>query len=501
MADWVIIHLEINDYLGSICEKITNTRSLKIILNIPRQKIFLENRLDMELLSRHARHMGYQLALVSRSPEIINNANLCGIPVFPTIEKARTTRIRSSKKSKFRLLPKHPDRRQLFLYFSDNQSRGQGPNKVWRISAFITGLLSVVLISIIFLPQAQISLKPALQKHDVRIPFQGIPEIASANIFGEIPVKLDSITLRGRGKRLVSGNIAIPFKKATGIIDVRNLSGKSIVLPAGTIVRTQGISPVRFKTIHPIQVQTNLTNPEFVRIEALETGDSGNVPSNSVQTLEGDIGLYLSINNPSATTGGEDINENAPSTEDITGLQDEITNQLIQKALESFGMAQKDRVYLEDSIIVKEISDIVINPEEGIPSDDIAIELTAAVDIWYYRKNDMERIVQMAIQTSLPEGMLPMENSMSIVNVGDVEIIDDGFKWQVDARVLAYRGWKTERILPLILGKKLSRASQVLEDQLDLQEAPSIIIWPKFWKHVPLLPFRIKINNDQNISS
>lgn len=107
----------------------------------------------------------------------------------------------------------------------------------------------------------------------------------------------------------------------------------------------------------------------------------------------------------------------------------------------------------------------------------------------------------MAIQTSLPEGMLPMENSMSIVNVGDVEIIDDGFKWQVDARVLAYRGWKTERILPLILGKKLSRASQVLEDQLDLQEAPSIIIWPKFWKHVPLLPFRIKINNDQNISS
>ena len=114
---------------------------------------------------------------------------------------------------------------------------------------------------------------------------------------------MDHIKLRGKGQRKSSGNIVIPLKKATGTIEVRNLSGKPILMPAGTIVRTQGSSPVRFKILHPIQVQPILTTPEVIRIEALVTGTAGNVPSNSIQTIEGDIGLYLSVNNPSAIDG------------------------------------------------------------------------------------------------------------------------------------------------------------------------------------------------------
>ncbi len=501
MADWVIIHLEINDDLASINEKIKNSRSSKIILNLPRQKIFLENRLDLELLSRHACHLGYQLSMVSRSPEIIKNANLSGIPVFPTLEKAKNTRFRNPQKMNIRLYKKRPDRNQLIQYFSGDKSPDQGHNEVWRIPTFMAGLISVILLLLIFLPQAQISLKSEFHKHEIQIQLQGVPDSAPVGKFGEIPLKMDSITLRGKGQRQASGNLAIPLTKATGILEVRNLSGKSILIPAGTIVRTQGISPVRFKTLYPIQVQANLTNPELVRIEALEPGSSSNVPGNSIQTLEGDVGLYLSIINSTATMGGEDIIETAPSPKDITMLQDEITNQLIQKALDNFRVEQTDRVYLEDSIKVKEISDIVINPEEGIPSEIVEIELTAAIDILYGQKADIERIVLMAIQTSLPAGLLPLEDTLSIVNVGDVEMLDNGFKWQVDASVLAYPKWEAEKFLPLILGKKITRASLVLKDHLDIQEAPSITIWPKFWRYIPILPFRIKIDHDQNISS
>ena len=106
--------------------------------------------------------------------------------------------------------------------------------------------------------------------------------------------------------------------------------------------------------------------------------------------------------------------------------------------LENLKLEQKDRVYLEDSVKVKEISDMIINPEEGIPSDQVEIELTAAVDIWYYQQADIQKIMQMAIQSSLPDGLLTIEDTQSIVNVGHERILDKGFRWQVGTSVLAY---------------------------------------------------------------
>ena len=38
MIDWEIIRIEINDDLGSICEKITNSRFSNIIIVLPRQR-------------------------------------------------------------------------------------------------------------------------------------------------------------------------------------------------------------------------------------------------------------------------------------------------------------------------------------------------------------------------------------------------------------------------------------------------------------------------------
>ena len=501
MVEWYIIHLETNDDLGSTCEKITRSRSTKILLVLPREKGILEKRLDLALLSRQARHMGLQLALVTRSAEIIKNAYKSGIPVFSTIEKARKGRLRISTKKNIRLPDKRPDHKQLVQYFSDDRSLSLGHHEVWRIPAFLAGLISVLSLCLLFLPQAQISLKQRIQKHEVQIPLRAIPDISPASMFGELPVKMDTISVRGEGKSRATGNILFPIKKAAGVLEVHNLSDRTILMPVGTIVRTQGDSPVRFITLHPIQVQTNLTNPEIVRIEALEPGSSGNVQENSIQTIEGGTGIYLSIINSTATKGGEDINETAPSPEDIKKLQDEITSQLMEKAFENFRLQQSDRVYLEDSIKVKEVSDIVINPEEGIPSDNLEIELTAAVEIWYYMQTDLERIVQTALQASLPGGLLPINETLSVINVGNKEILENGFQWQVNASVLAYPGWEMEKILPLILGKKITQAEQVLMDQLDLQEAPSITVWPKFWERIPMLPFRIKINNDQITSS
>ena len=84
-----IIHLESFDDVHSIKDQISWGQGDRIILVWPLRGQLLDNRLDLQLVKRHAQSRGMLLALVTSNNNIRQFASDLGIPVFRSLRQAK----------------------------------------------------------------------------------------------------------------------------------------------------------------------------------------------------------------------------------------------------------------------------------------------------------------------------------------------------------------------------------------------------------------------------
>src|SRR5215204_858580 len=289
-----IITLESHDDLISVRDRLSWAKTPRILLVWPTFEKVALRQVDLKVLQRHASSLGAQLGLVTRTSIVRADAEALGIPVFESAGQAQ--RVAWPKVRRKKWPHKVPDKS-----LREQREQVQVKEEAWRahpvtrILALAVGVLSVLALVALFIPRAQVILKPVTKMQSIAISVNANPAVDAVFITGSIPVHEKRFIVEGSQTVLVTGEGIVPQSKAKGAVEFSNLTQQAVTIPAGTVVQT--IDSIRFVTTEDGVVDAGVGKKIELPIEAAEGGIAGNLEAEMINAIEGRLGLSLSVTN------------------------------------------------------------------------------------------------------------------------------------------------------------------------------------------------------------
>jgi hypothetical protein len=493
-----IIQLEQHDDLVSVRDKMSWAKSPRILLIWPPRRTTNIRPLDLVLLKRHATALGSQLALVSRSGDIRRSAADSKIPAFKTPAEAQTEiwRIKSVFRTGKRKKIESADLREMKKKLSHSEPDWM-KNPPARVGIFSAGVLAVLVFFIILLPSATIQITPITKPQKITIPIVVDPSALDVQISGIIPAYSISATVAGNDVLPASGKITIPEGRATGVVRFTNLTQSQVQILEGTIVKTLTDPAVRFFVTKEAEVPEGVGESLEIPVRALEGGYAGNLPEDSLQSIEGSLGLSLSVTNPNPTTGGVDAEKTSATDEDREKLYKIVEKLLFDQALTEIESQVPPGGYLIADLLVAEDKSIVFDPPPGEPGANLSLDLEREYKAFYIRTEDLEKLGALVLNSSLPEGYSPLASSLVVTPLGTPAVRDDGgIVWELEAEQLMSEDIDDMAVITKVLGKTPNSAINRLSE-IKMAGSPKITLSPSWWLLMPSIPMRIAVELGQ----
>jgi hypothetical protein len=496
-----IIQLEQYDDLISVRDKMSWAKSERILLVWPPRRKVNIRPLDMVLLQRHAIFLGTQLGIATRSGDIRRSALETGIPVFRTSSEAQLAswnaalRISRSLKGKHRRYS--PSKLKEMRADLSDEETDWTRNPYFRIGIFTAGALAVLVFFILFLPSATIRLNPITQSQSVTIPVVIDPKTTSVNISGRVPAYPITVTLVGDGTIPATGKIKLPEIRASGSVQFSNLTESTVRIPEGTIIRSVAEPAVRFFVTKSGEIPGGVGEKLVLPVRAVEGGFDGNLSADTLQSIEGTLGLSLSVTNPVTTAGGGDVEKTIATMEDRSDLFGEISNSLTNKAVEGARKQLPQGGFLIPGATVSEIVSEIYDPPQGSPGPTLSLELKQNYTTYYIKGEDLQALGNLVLDASVPEDFVPITDSLSVEPVGEPLVESDGrLTWQV----LANRSVSARLDQLDVIFKALAKSPTTAINNLSklmIVSSPQITMSPTWWPWMPFLPMRISVEGVQ----
>ncbi len=263
----------------------------------------------LQAILRRCKLAGVPLAIVSTHSRLRRRARALHIPVFDSVDQAAQYLTR---------LPPVPSRS------AGRKRRGHpaGPmpapvvssRRPWH-GSWLSWIASVILLlaggagffgfARLVVPAATVTVHPAVRHLDVLVPMTASLALEGPdNDIGRIPARFVSAAQELSRTGPVSARKLLPTAKATGVLLAVNQTQEPVTVPSGTVVQTGTGQAIRFVTTAEVTVPASSQYQQPVSIEAVEPGESGNVPPNSITHIAGPFVFQLWITNPQPTTGG-----------------------------------------------------------------------------------------------------------------------------------------------------------------------------------------------------
>ncbi|MFZ5883209.1 MAG: baseplate J/gp47 family protein [Chloroflexota bacterium] len=490
-----LITLESHDDLISIRDRMSWAKTPRILLILPKFEKVTLRQVDLKVLQRHAAALGAQLGLVTRWRRVRAEAEALGIPVFKSTKEAQ--RGQWSQPARREWQRRAPDKT-----LREKREQVQIREEAWRahpvtrIVSFSIGVLAVLALVALFLPRAQIQLKPVVQTQSVEIPVSADPAAAKVFITGVIPAREKRIVVEGTQQVTVTGEGAVPQSKAKGAVVFRNLTQNALTIPIGTVV-TAG--DVRFVTTELGVLNAGVGETVTLRIEAVQGGAAGNVEAGVINAVEGRLGLLASVTNPEPTSGGR---ERASTL--ATDADRERARQLLLKTLEADALARlRDElapgdVPFEQTFALVGILSEASDPPPGTAASQLTLTLQAEYSMRYASASDLTELGLLALNASLPSGFFPATETVTVDSVSVPRLQEDGsVRWKVRAKRNIVQQVDAAQVTRLVMGLSVSEAQSLLSRTLPVQSEPKLTLTPSWWRWVPIVPFRIEVREDE----
>jgi len=488
-----IITLESHDDLISVRDRMSWAKTPRILLVWPKYEKIVLRQVDLKVLQRHASSLGAQLGLVTRERRVRGDAEALRIPVFVSAGEAQRL---PWPKLKRKRLPHHVPDKTL------REKREQLPalEEAWRarpwvrVSAFIVGVLSVLFLVALFIPRAQVTLNPVTQIQSVALPVTASTSVDAVFITGSIPVREKRIVASGEQTITVTGEGVVPQSKASGVAEFRNLTESVVTIPIGTIV-TAG--DVRFVTTELGVLNAGVGETAELKIEALEGGQAGNLQPETINAIDGRLGLSVSVINLKPMTGGRERASVQASDADRTRVKE-----LLMKSLESDARQQiVDELNIGDvlfdgSFTITQILSELYDPPAGAAGSKLKLTMQAEYSIQYADASDLTQLASLALNASLPSGFLVASTSdaLTIKTTTKPTTLSNGStRWTIQAERKIVQLVDADQVIQTILGLSSESAQTVLDENLPLASSPRITFTPSWWKWVPIVPFRVEV--------
>ena len=487
-----IITLESHDDLISVRDKLSWAKTSRILLVWPKYEKVTLRLLDLKVLQRHADSLGAQLGLVTRRMNVRRNAESLGIPVFTSTASAqRDVWAESAPRTQRTPKPPRRDLRDLreTVYVKESSWR---TSLFGRVVTFTAGVLAVLVIAGLFVPRAAVTLNPESQTASIVIPVNASPSFESVSLSGEIPAQIFSLILSDERTISVSSRISVPKSKATGVAQFTNLGSEELLIPEGTVVSTNTL--IRFVTVNNTRLPAGVDEIVEVKIEAVNAGENGNVEAETIDVIEGTLGLSAKVSNPEPTVGGANMTVIGATEGDRTALRQSVLDDLRKTAGENIReQIGADNLFLEDTLVLKDVQSEEFTPADDEESSSLSLAIQAEFTASYILADDLKALASSSVNASIPQGFAPSGEMTFSPLEAPVTDSTGITRFPLQASQDTLQIVDMLQVYNLLRGRDAQTAASAVKDALSLQNEPQITITPSWWKWLPLIPFNISI--------
>ena len=487
-----IITLESHDDLISVRDRLSWAKTPRILLVWPKFEKVTLRQVDLKVLQRHAASLGAQLGLVTRTRRVRAEAEALGIPVFESAGQAQ--RVAWPKRKHRKLFHRVPDKS-----LREKREQAQVREEAWRLHpvtrvlAFLIGVVSVLALVALFSPRAQVRLKPVTKTQSIMISVSANPSVDSVFITGSIPAHDKRVVVDGTQTVLVTGEGIVPQSKAKGVAEFRNLTQQAVMIPAGTVVQTA--DAIRFITTEDGAMDAGVGKKIELPIEAVEGGIAGNLEAETLNAIEGRLGLSLSVSNLEPTTGGRELSSVQASDADRTRVKDLLLSNLADRARENLlNELNSGDMLFENTLTASQIFSEEYDPPAGAAGTKLTLTMQVEYTVQYASASDLTELAALAMNAALPSGFRTTSDAVTVKPTTNPFQVEDGsLHWTMRAERVIAQTLDTAQVTQLVLGYGVKTAQANLNENLPSASSPEIRLSPSWWPLVPLLPFRIEV--------
>lgn len=500
-----IIQIESHDDTISVKDKMGWSQTGRLVLVWPARGQVLDRRLDLVLLLRHSHSLGVQISLVTRDPDVRIQAQTLGIQVFKSVSKAQKSHWRRSRQHRFgesaNEISNHERLTRIEDILSNPLHRERevpqySPN--YRFAVFSLGVLAVLSMAAVLLPSAEIALIPETRQQSVALNVQASPDITDVNLTGTLPVRRISATVEGRGSMPTTGTTSVPTGFASGEVQFHNLTDNTITIPLGTVVSSSE-GGQKFKTKKSAHIAGNPGASVIVPVEALNSGDSSNLPEGQINIVEGELGVYITVENLEQMTGGGSSPSPAPADSDFSRLRKRLISNLQTSALQEIYASLEDGDFLLVEIpSIAEVLEEEFYPPGVHPASELNLTLRLEFTAPYISIADQELLAESILDANLPEDYSPLPGTLNIKHLSSPTFAEGEMtSWRIQFSRSIQSQPATNQAVSLSLGRSPSEASQQMITSMPLSGPPKIVTSPSWWPVLPLIPMRIDVTTGQ----
>ncbi len=511
-----VIQLEPYDDVVSVRDRLSFVRADRVLLvwpnagaanrSNPSSTAILRRKLDLVLIQRAATHAGTRLGLVTRDPDVLDNADDLNISVFESIDAGSTIRWKRPLSAVFvdrSTRPAEPlDRYELMDAASRLRAVPTAQRRKSRIVQIVTAIvLAATLLSGVYIvaPAASVRVYPARDQLTATVQLVADPTIAIENVdSGHVPAILETNLIIERQATLpASGSADISASSASGTVIFTNNTGQPLAIPAGTIVKTlNGAHPARFHTMADALIDARGTTQ--VNIEALadSAGPDGNIEPNLITTIEGDLASSLSVRNATATSGGTVREQKIVTQNDRTKVLALARDQLTSNALADIKLTPTQFIAPGSIQILEERPEwTTFSAFVGDHTDTLTLTLRARIQALLIDELPARKVAYANLARQLQNRQIVVD-SVSYQR-GRVGVVDKNGQvaFLLTASADAVSSIDPQQVRDRITGVSVPDALARLQRDylLDPRHPPQIDLLLPFLNRLPVLPIRIDV--------
>lgn len=505
------IKLEPYDDVTSIRDRLQFVETDRVLLVLPSHGNVLRRKLDLVLIQREAARRQLQLALLTRDPDIADNAAALNLSVFFSTRQARSHHWKQAHTRIFVDRADRPETAKHPYELMGVASRIKSPltRRQQRLRMLTQAVIGLVVFATILgsiftvVPSATVTLTPATDTINESLFMTADPLLAEIDVTNRvIPAQVVRILIQGGSVTVeASGRQEGADRPARGRVIFTNLTDSPQFIPAGTVVATSDNPPVRFQTTADIPLAGQENATVEVDILALEEsiGLVGNVLPDAVNRVEGVLEGIVSVRNFNATFGGGLVEEAVVTQEDHDRLLT-LGRQAVQQAARNELLLQlpaEDQFLVPGSIVIVEerAEWTTFSAAVGDVADSVTLDMRAAIEATVVDLAQARTLAFILLSQNLPPGR---ELNESLITYRHELISTDEagrVQFQMFAEGVTPYAIDPEQVAERINGMSANEAKRTLENELilDPRYPPKISTWPFDIGRLPILASRIQV--------
>ena len=501
MAVW---YLDNDDEITAAVARLRGSSDEHVVFVVPPGSRIATGRINFRLLAREAGARGMEMAIASGDEQVRALAASAGVLVAASVEQAQAALERGDQPSPSGETPEPDDVAAeppagTTTVAVQAERRGVLAWSSQRLRVTTVTLLALALVGVFTasqtLPTARITLQPrVVALGPVEVPVVASPTVAQPDVAsGRIPAVTLPIPLDVRGEFRASGSETIESRASGEVVFSSPEQLNQQRIPAGTRLRTP--AGIEFQTtreaiLPPTDGEASQVNAP---VEAILSGDDGNVPAEAISVLPILDEQGISVRNPEPTTGGRFEQSPRITAEDYDAaaveLQNRLAGELVAYLRDPANMPDDLAVFAETA----QLGSVRYTPafEELVGSADAEFKLSGEAEAGVLAVDTglVDEVTRARLQAALPEGMTLLADSVIIEHE---EGVADGQRIRFETRGSAamYPRVDVDGLIGQVAGLPVSEAQAILEGF----GRATVNVWPGFLESLPADRERIELD-------